>query len=236
MRERILAEIKRLAAESGTPPGKAAFARYTGIREHQWSGIIWARWSDALTEAGLTVNVLQRRFATRDVLARVAEACRHYGRIPTSAELKLYGARHKPFPSRNTISNHFPTRSHLVDALAKYATEADEAGDIAAMIPEITNPPSEGMPSPPRNAGGSVYLLKSGSYYKVGRSDEVERRVKEIRISLPEPVCLVHTIKSDDPAGIEAYWHRRFADRRANGEWFKLDSSDLAAFKRRRYQ
>ena len=67
----------------------------------------------------------------------------------------------------------------------------------------------------------------------IGKSFAAGRREHEIGLQMPEKVETIHTIQTDDPNGIEAYWHNRFAAKRKGGEWFDLERHDVAAFKRR---
>lgn len=79
---------------------------------------------------------------------------------------------------------------------------------------------------------GFVYLLRGHpGEYKIGYTKLVDRRVAELgAIASVEPK-LIHEIKTDDPSGVEAYWHRRFEGKRMRGEWFRLDLHDVKAFK-----
>ena len=53
----ILDEIKRTAEENhGKPLGVIRFAKETGIREIDWKGKYWTKWSEAIMEAGYTPN------------------------------------------------------------------------------------------------------------------------------------------------------------------------------------
>lgn len=212
------------------------FSKETGIAIHQWCGPIWARWGDALIEAGYRPNDWTERLDSETVIAGVIAVCRHFGRLPTKAEIELYRESCPSAPANGLIRRHFGSRADLIAALAKRAAGDESLADIAAMLP--VQQPAQSTPNlrPAATPEGSVYLIKSGDFYKVGRSDDLERRVKEIRIALPDKATLVHSIRTDDPAGIEAYWHQRFKDKRANGEWFKLTATDVSAFKKRRYQ
>jgi hypothetical protein len=233
MREQIVAEIRRLAEENGgKAPGVIAFERLTGIREASWRGIYWARWSDALTDAGCAPNAWQGKHDTEIVFQKFIEACRHYSRVPTVSEFQMYARGRKDFPHSKALYSHFGSKEALLEHLRDWVADKSECTDVAAML----GASAQSRDSAPKPHEGLVYLIKSGAHYKIGRSDELERRVKEIRIALPEAATLVHSIRTDDPSGIEAYWHRRFSDKRANGEWFKLTSSDVAAFKRRKFQ
>ena len=232
MREQILAEIRRLAkASGGQAPGVRAFESATGITEGTWRGLYWARWSDALAEAGCEANKFQRKSEADHILSSFVEAARHYKRMPTIMEIRMFKRQREDFPNEKTIQSYFGSKERLLSQLRTWLDGKPGYDDIVEML----GPETETKTASNTNEG-LVYLIKSGAHYKIGRSEELERRVKEIRIALPEAASLVHSIRTDDPTGIEAYWHRRFADKRANGEWFKLTSSDVAAFKRRKFQ
>lgn len=237
MKDRIISEINRLAElGGGKAPGQKRFEKETGIKVSSWRGKIWAKWSDAVSEAGHSANTLNASLNRDKVLDDYAEVCREYGRPPTYAELRLYGRERPDFMGVNTYRSHFANKDGVITALRARATQRCEQ-DLLEILPEvIVATTSEDVTPSTKLQNGWVYLLQSGNHFKIGRSNELEKRVKQISVALPEKVELVHAIETDDPPGIEAYWHRRFEDHRANGEWFKLSPADVRAFKRRKFQ
>ena len=233
MREHIIAEIQRLASENGgAAPGVAAFARATGITQGRWRGLYWARWNDALADAGLAPNALVTKRDTLELLYQVADLCRLLGRMPTYTDMRMHVRKDASFPNDKTVAKHFGSMAQLTATLRKLA-EDTAYEDLNEMLPAAREAEETSVK---KGSDGFVYLLKSGSHYKIGCTANLERRIKEITVAMPETISLLHSIKTDDPPGIEAYWHKRFADRRANGEWFKLSADDLKAFRRRTFQ
>ncbi len=234
MRDRIISEIRKFVADNrGQTPGIKSFEIATGIPRKEWLGKIWARWGDALLEAGFEPNALTPRMSGDDILEKLGRACLDFGRLPSTSDLRVYGRGNPDFPSTSTLENHYLTRPALVEALRAWVGNKPEFATVIDMLPAAV---TSHMEVEEKITEGHVYLVKSGDFFKIGRSDQIERRMKEIRIALPHASTLEHTIQTDDPPGIEAYWHRRFADKRANGEWFRLSRTDVSAFKRRRFQ
>ncbi|MBK6729223.1 MAG: hypothetical protein IPG63_18875 [Xanthomonadales bacterium] len=89
-KQHVLDEIRRTAADNGGAAlGKGRFAKETGIKESDWRGRFWARWSDAVVEAGFTPNTLQPRTSDEAAIGQLAELMRSLGRYPTVAEMQL---------------------------------------------------------------------------------------------------------------------------------------------------
>lgn len=236
VRENILQEIRRTASDNDNKPlGILQFEATTGIKSSEWKGRFWARWSEAVKEAGLTPNTMNEAIPEDFLLEVYCLATRHYGKAPTRDELSMFTRRHEGYPEKTVFQRRFGTIGKLRGLARTWASKRGEFDDVVSLLPKWIEPAKKRESNDPV-VEGYVYLLKSGIHYKIGRSDNLEKRIKQISVAMPEEVSLVHAIKTDDPSGIETYWHRRFSEHRANGEWFNLPVSALKAFKRRKFQ
>jgi hypothetical protein len=237
-KQKILDEIRRTAkTNSGVPLGRDRFERETGIKESDWSGRFWARWSDAVKEAGFEPNRMVSAYEEEFLLEQYVSLIRELGRLPVNPEVRMKRREDPTFPNEKTFAR-FGNKAQLANKLAEYCRSKTGYEDILTLCGTTqTIAKREDADNGKENEieFGFVYLIKSGRYYKVGRSNAVGRREREIALQLPEKANTVHIIRTDDPPGIEAYWHQRFMDRRKNGEWFELSAVDVKAFKRRKF-
>jgi hypothetical protein len=231
-RDFILDEIRRTAiANGGRPLGMSRFEAETGIRRYDTEKY-WARWGDALSEAGYQPNTLQQATPDEDVLRGLAALTRELGHLPTKRELRIYKSPEGSVPSYRVVSRVAPTKQILITRLLTYCDQHEGFDDVAAICGSYKTSEERISKVVGTVTLGEVYLIKSGRYYKIGYSVSAERRTREFQIQLPDIPRRVHTIRTDDPRGIEAYWHKRFEAKRVRpeAEFFKLDANDVKAF------
>ena len=236
-KQHILDEIRRTAkANSGVPLGRKRFAEETGIEERDWFGKFWGRWGEAVQEAGFAPNTLQDAFSDEILVEKLVVFIQELGRFPGNGHLRMKKRSDPSFPNDKVFDTHFGTRLKLRQAVVEYCKTHPGFDDVPPLCEPISadvEPEKEKIPA--SAIRGFVYLMKSGKHHKIGKTNATGRREYELAIQLPEKLNTVHVIKTDDPDGIEAYWHRRFASKRANGEWFELNREDVDAFKRRKF-
>ena len=237
-RDEILSEIRRVAHERGGRVGLAAFLKATGIPEKQILGMHWVIWNEALTDAGIATTSFRRpRTDETSVLEAVAQLVQRRKKWPTDNAFSLERRRDSSFPSLKVI-RRLRQSGALASRLQAHCAERPDLADAARIAAEqITLRSGEAAPLGRAPVQGYVYMMRSGRRYKIGHTTSPSRRHREVRLDLPDPTSLVHSIETDDPHGIETYWHRRFESKRIRDtEFFTLDAGDIAAFKRRKYQ
>ncbi|MCE5339714.1 MAG: GIY-YIG nuclease family protein [Planctomycetaceae bacterium] len=237
-KKHIINEIIRTANENnGTPLGKDRFTNATGIKWSDWYGKYWTKFGDAVLEAGFKPNKLQSAYDEDFLIGCVISLIREINKFPTSGDIRLKAYNTKGFPAHNTF-RRLGKKTEMVQKLLAYCKDKSEYQDVIEICKGICVSSEKENDSDSEKDDvkfGYVYLMKSGGYYKIGKSDYVEKRNYEIGIKLPEELKIVHKIKTDDPLGIEAYWHKRFGDKRTRGEWFDLSNNDVKIFKRRTF-
>ena len=63
--------------------------------------------------------------------------------------------------------------------------------------------------------GRPVYFIGCGDFFKIGSSDDIDRRMKDIMTNNPYEIELLGTDED------EAFWHRVFKHRHHRGEWYR---------------
>lgn len=235
-KQNIIQQIHEITKVDGTPPGRQRFEKVTGIKRHVWYGKHWAKWGDALLEAGYNSNRMKKAYPKEELLKYYLNFVQELQKIPSDGELRIRRTNDSNFPSYNTFQRELGSKENLLTALLEFAKSEPAPEDIIQLIiSSIKAAPSKPQEKKLNTTIGYIYIIRSGEFFKIGRSNDFDRRLREIKTKLPEECELIHVIETDDPEGIEVYWHNRFKNHRAKGEWFKLSNDDVKALRKRKF-
>jgi hypothetical protein len=83
----------------------------------------------------------------------------------------------------------------------------------------------------PRDGKDFVYVVRAARFYKIGFTTNLKKRLSSLGTSQPFKLTLVVAIMSETAELLEKQLHRKFAKKRVNGEWFRLNDQDLGYLK-----
>jgi hypothetical protein len=79
---------------------------------------------------------------------------------------------------------------------------------------------------------GYIYCVSDQQgHYKLGRTKQLQPRLKTLGTQPPFKITLLFTHYVFNAALYEKRLHQRFASKRLNGEWFELNNDDLNSIK-----
>ena len=93
----------------------------------------------------------------------------------------------------------------------------------APFAPDALVPAQETKPTPKRERAPSVYFIEAGPFVKIGFSMDAENRMAQLQCGSPYALKIVARMSGTFED--EQTLHRRFAEYRANGEWFRNEGA-----------
>ena len=83
--------------------------------------------------------------------------------------------------------------------------------------------------TPTKKREGWVYFLKADNgLIKIGRTNNLDKRIYHFTTKLPYKLELIHFIKTDCTVKLENELHNKFDHLRVRGEWFNLNDEIMA--------
>jgi hypothetical protein len=181
-KEHIIIEKIRCTAKtnSGVAFGCKRFEGETGIKHLEGFGKYWARWSDAVLEAGFEPNRMNEAYKEDFLLEKLVLLTRSLGRKPVVGDIILAGKDDPTFPSKNVFRRLGPKHEWASQIVTSCETKLgnDDVSIIwkqAACMPKSLEIEKSGSND---SVIGYVYLLKHGTRreYKIGRTNNPMRR------------------------------------------------------------
>lgn len=104
----------------------------------------------------------------------------------------------------------------------------------------IADTESLGTASPrPKRRGGAavrstvgfsfVYFIAMGNWIKIGKADDVQKRMANLQSATPVELHLMASIQTTQPLKLEAALHEHLKQYRLGGEWFEIPADVLRA-------
>src|SRR5438094_5791691 len=241
-REEILSEIRKfVATHDGDIPGQRTFIAATRIKPSAWQGKHWARWTDAVREAGNDPRKRKRKIPDEDMLEQLAAFIIKLGCFPVRDEINIQARTAPGFPVWKTIRKRYGGMPQTAAALLEFSRRTGKtalAKLCEARLEREKQKPVSTANAQPKTAAktGFVYLKYSPLLrpYKIGKANNPDKRGAGISLLLPEDLVPKHEIETDCPYILEKYWENRFRAKKKQGEWYDLNSEDIEAFKKRR--
>jgi len=229
--DQIIAQLKAaIDRNGGQPPSLRSFFQGTGLNQRDLVRAGWPTYGALLKSQGFQPGGMKRGYTDEEIFRPLAELALRLGHFPTQNEREVERHRNSAFPSTEAYIRR--GRGALLEhALREWCEATNSFPDL---VPSLKRAGAAVRASGPV-VKGYVYMLRDGSSgkrVKIGK-ESVEGARQAAAATWIENPKAIHRIATDDPEGIERYWHERFKKegKHVVREWFDLLPSDIAAFK-----
>jgi hypothetical protein len=228
-REKIIDQLKRTTvANGGVPLSTRAFFKETGLGPRDLHRCGWPTHGALLQSQGLARGTMRQAYSDDELFRPLAQLTRVLGHFPTQNEREVERHREPAFPSSEAYLRRARGASLEVE-FVDWCRRSNAYPDLVAKLSgSIVGAIKQRRPA----VRGYVYMMRSGRRHKIGRETTEGARQAAAGTWLEDP-RVVHRIATDDPEGVERYWHERFRkqNKLVKGELYDLTAADVAAFK-----